>query len=75
MSEALAPTQSRCNIYFLLFLSPTDHGVLSGPLCDFDHWLWSVLSRLDPVASGLCYSMEVSTIQPGMYTLKTMLTW
>lgn len=40
-------------------VSSTDHGVLRGPICDIDSWLWSVLPRLDHVGSDLCRAMEV----------------
>lgn len=49
-------TGSSCSV------SSTDHGVLRGPICDIDSWLWSVLPRLDHVGSDLCCAMEVSAI-------------
>lgn len=45
-------------------VSSTDHGVLRGPICDIDSWLWSVMPLLDHVGSDLCCSMEViSTLE------------
>ena len=41
-------------------VSFTEHGVLRGPICDTDSWLWSVLPLLDHVVSDLCRAMEVT---------------
>lgn len=51
-------TASSCSV------SSTDHGVLRGPICDIDSWLWSVLPRLDHVGGDLRRAMEViATLQ------------
>lgn len=46
-------TGSSCSV------SSTDHGVLRGPICDIDSWLWSLLPRLDHVGGDLRRAMEV----------------
>lgn len=47
-------TTLSCSVSF------TDHGVLRGPVCDIDSWLWSVLPRLDHPGSDLRCAMEVT---------------
>lgn len=51
-------TASSCSV------SSTDHGVLRGPICDIDSWLWSVLPRLDHAGSNLRRALEVIALQP-----------
>lgn len=49
-SELTAPSRS---------VSPTDHGVLRGPICDSDRRLWSFLPRPDHTGGDLRRAMEV----------------
>lgn len=44
-------------------VSPTDHGVLGGPICDADRRLWSLLPRPDHVGGDLRRAMEVIALR------------
>lgn len=43
-----------------------DHGVLRGPICDIDSWLWFVLPRLDHPGCDLRCAMEVNVTTWGL---------
>ena len=49
----------------------TDHGVLRGPICDIDSWLWFVLPRLEHTGCDLRCVMEVTITVSGHTFLTT----